>query len=72
MTDLLNRMERNRKEAAKFSDLAKSAPSPFLRGYYLRIAEQYLSSRDELRLPERQGNSTSKTSSFSTTECSGM
>jgi hypothetical protein len=40
--DLLSRMERNRKEAAKFSELAKSAPSAFLRDYYRRIAERYL------------------------------
>jgi hypothetical protein len=38
MMDLLFRMERNRKEAAKFSELAKTAQSPFLRGYYSRIA----------------------------------
>jgi hypothetical protein len=43
MTDLLTRMERNRKEAGKFSDLAKSAASSFLRAYYWRIAERYLS-----------------------------
>jgi hypothetical protein len=67
MTDLLSRMERNRKEAAKFSDLAKSAPSPFLRGYYLHIAERHLLSGDELRPPERQGNSTSNAGSFSAT-----
>jgi hypothetical protein len=72
MTDLLSRMERNRKEAARFSDLAEGAASPFLRGYYLRIAERHLSSGDELRLPERQGNSTSQPGSFSTTERSGI
>jgi hypothetical protein len=43
MSDLLIRMEQNRKEAEKFSDLAKSASSPFLRAYYSRIAERYLS-----------------------------
>jgi hypothetical protein len=40
MTD---RAEQNRKEAAKFSDLAKTAFSPFLQGYCWRIAERYLS-----------------------------
>ena len=46
MTD---RAERNRQEAAKFSDLAKTASSPFLQGYYWRLAERYLSLEDELR-----------------------
>jgi hypothetical protein len=43
MMDLTFRMDRNRKEAAKYSDLAKNASSPFLQGYYWRIAERYLS-----------------------------
>jgi hypothetical protein len=47
MTDLLTRMERNRKEAETFSDLAKSAASPFLRAYYWRIAGRYLSFEEE-------------------------
>jgi hypothetical protein len=51
MTDLLTRMERNRKEAEKFSDLAKSAASPFLRAYHWRIAERYLSFGEEWRPP---------------------
>jgi hypothetical protein len=34
--------ERNRKEAAKFFDLAKTASSPILQGYDWRIAERYL------------------------------
>jgi hypothetical protein len=42
MADPLGRAERNREEAAKFSDLARSASSPFLRGYYSRLAERYL------------------------------
>jgi hypothetical protein len=49
MTDLLTRMERNRKEAEKFSDLATSAASPFLRAYYWRIAERYPSFEEEWR-----------------------
>jgi hypothetical protein len=60
MTDLLSRAEQNRKEAAKFSDLAKSASSPFLRDYYLRIAERYLSLEGDWRPPGRQGYPTSK------------
>jgi hypothetical protein len=55
MTDPLSRMERNRVEAAKFSDLAKSASLPFLQRYYWRIAERYLSSEGELKLPEGAG-----------------
>jgi hypothetical protein len=47
MMDLSFRMERNRKEAAKYSDLAKTASSPFLQGYYWRIAERYLSLEGE-------------------------
>jgi hypothetical protein len=53
MTDLLTRMGKNWKEAEKFSDLAKSASSPFLRAYYPRIAERYLSFEEEWRLPVR-------------------
>ena len=49
MMDLSFRTERNRNEAAKFSDLAKAASSPFVQGYYWRIAERYLSLEDELR-----------------------
>jgi hypothetical protein len=56
MMDLLSRMERNRKEAAKFSDLAKSAPSAFLRDYYRRIAERYLMLEGEWRPPGGQGS----------------
>jgi hypothetical protein len=54
MSDLLTRMERNRKEAEKFSDLAKSASSPFLRAYYSRIAERYLSFEEEWKPPVRR------------------
>jgi hypothetical protein len=53
MTDQLTRAERNRKEAAKFSDLAKTASSSFLRGYYFRIAERYLSLEGEWTPPGR-------------------
>ena len=60
MTDLSSRAERDRKEAAKFSDLAKSASSPFLRDYYLRIAERYLSLEGDWRPPGRQGYPCSK------------
>jgi hypothetical protein len=53
MTD---RAERNRQEAAKFSDLAKSAPSPFLRDYYRRIAERYVLLEGEWTPPARQSH----------------
>jgi hypothetical protein len=65
--DLLFKMERNRKEAAKFSELAKTASSPFLRGYYSRIAERYLSLEGEWRpsgrrdfIPRQGGPSTAE------------
>jgi hypothetical protein len=60
MTEPLSRAERIRKEAAKFSDLAKSASSPFLRDYYRCIAERYLALEGEWRPSGRQANSLSK------------
>jgi hypothetical protein len=60
MTDQLTRAERNRKEVGKFSDLAKTASSSFLRGYYFRIAERYLLLEGEWTPPGRQGKSNSK------------
>jgi hypothetical protein len=42
MTESLSRAERIEKEAAKFSDLAEGACSPFLRGYYLLLAKRHL------------------------------
>jgi hypothetical protein len=53
MMDLLSRVERDRKEAAKFSELAKSVPSAFLRDYYRRIAERYLVLERDWRPPGR-------------------
>jgi hypothetical protein len=53
MSDLLTRMERNRREAEKFSDLAKSASSPFLQAYYSGIAERYLSFEEVWSPPVR-------------------
>jgi len=52
-----SRAEQNREEAAKFSELAKTASSPFLRAYYWHIALRYLSSEGELSLAERRGDS---------------
>jgi hypothetical protein len=42
MPELLSAAEWFRKEAAKFSDLAKNASNPFVRDYYQRIAQRYL------------------------------
>jgi hypothetical protein len=50
MKDLLSRMERNRKEAEKYSNLAKTASSPYLRR---RIAERHLSLEGEWTPPGR-------------------
>jgi hypothetical protein len=66
MTDLLSKIERDRKEAAKFSDLARSASLPFLRAYYWRIAERYLSSEGELKVPEGQGTFITRQGGLST------
>jgi hypothetical protein len=70
MDDRLSRVEnplvtadRFRKVAGEYSDLAKDASSPFLRGYFGRIAEDYLSRADgELKVVERQGNATANQS----------
>jgi hypothetical protein len=48
----LSKAEQNRKEAAKFSELAKTASSPFLRAYYWHTALRYLSSQGELSLAQ--------------------
>jgi hypothetical protein len=48
----LSRAEQNREEAAKFSELAKTASSPFLRAYYWHTALRYLSSEGELSLAQ--------------------
>jgi hypothetical protein len=52
MMDAMTRADLYSKESTKYFNLAKSASSPFLRDYYRRIAERYLSSDDELRPPE--------------------
>jgi hypothetical protein len=50
----LSRAEQNREEAAKFSELAKTASSPFLRAYYWHAALRYLSSDGELSVSEHK------------------
>jgi hypothetical protein len=54
MMDPMTRADLYWKESVKHSDLAKSASSPFLRDYYRRVAERYLSSEGELRRPENE------------------
>jgi hypothetical protein len=69
--DQLTGAERNRKEAAKFSDLSKTAASPFLRNYYSHIAERYLSLEGDWRPSGRQDNFMSNQGGFSTTGRTG-
>jgi hypothetical protein len=40
---------RELKAAEDFFELAKHADSPFMRAYYRRVAERYLSSHGELK-----------------------
>jgi hypothetical protein len=42
MSDLPIAAERYRKDAAVFSELAKSAETPFIRDYYWRLVRRYL------------------------------
>jgi hypothetical protein len=51
MMDAMSRADHHLKEATKYFDLAKAASSPFMRAYYKRVAERYLSSQGELRSP---------------------
>ena len=49
MIDPDSRAGRELKAAEEFFALAKTAPSPFMRSYYQRVAERYLSSQGELK-----------------------
>ena len=49
MIDPLSRVGRELKAAEEFFELAKNANSPFMRAYYRRVAERYLSSQGELK-----------------------
>jgi hypothetical protein len=49
MIDPSSTLGRELKAAEDFFELAKSASSPFLQGYYRRVAERYLSSEGELK-----------------------
>jgi hypothetical protein len=44
-----SRTDRNVEAADEFFDLAKTAPTPFMRAYYERVALRYLSSEGELK-----------------------
>jgi hypothetical protein len=49
MIDPSSTLGRELKAAEDFFALAKNASSPFLQGYYRRVAERYLSSEGELK-----------------------
>ena len=49
MIDPNSRHARELKAAEEFFTLARTAPSPFMRAYYQRVAERYLSSQGELK-----------------------
>jgi hypothetical protein len=49
MIDPLSMVGRELKTAEEFFALAKNANSPFMREYYRRVAERYLSSQGELK-----------------------
>jgi len=54
MIDPLSKVGRELKAAEEFFELAKNASSPFMRAYYRRVAERYLSSQGELKPLKRQ------------------
>ena len=54
MIDPDSKHGRDLKAAEEFFALAKTTPIPFMRNYYHRVAERYLSSKGELREVLRQ------------------
>jgi hypothetical protein len=62
MIDPNSRHGRDLKAAEEFFALAKTTPVPFMRGYYQRVAERYLSSKGELKAVERLGLSSRRAS----------
>jgi hypothetical protein len=57
MIDPSTRLDRELKAADECFALSRTATSPFMRAYYQRVGERYLSSQGELRAPsERQDN----------------
>jgi hypothetical protein len=53
MIDPSSKAGRDLKAAEEFFELAKNASSPFMRTYYRRVAERYLSSQGELKSMKR-------------------
>ncbi len=53
MIDPSSRVGRELEAAQEFFELAKTATSPFMRAYYRRVAERYLSSQGELKVPKK-------------------
>ena len=49
MIDPSSTLGRELKAAEEFFELAKGASNPFVREYYRRVAERYLSSHGELK-----------------------
>jgi hypothetical protein len=48
--DPSSRLDRELKAADEFFALSRTATSPFMRAYYQRVGERYLSSQGELRV----------------------
>ena len=60
MADPVNRVDRYRRMAAEFSDLAKDASTDFARRYFERLAKQYLLlEQAEFAAAESQGEAAS-------------
>jgi hypothetical protein len=53
MIDPLSKVGRELKAAEEFFELAKNASSPFMRAYYRRVGERYLSSQGEMKPAKR-------------------
>lgn len=54
----MKRSDRYRKVAGEYYDLARAAPSPYLRDYFQRAAEKYrLLAQGEMRVLECEGAS---------------
>jgi hypothetical protein len=62
MIDPNSRVGRELKAADEFFALARAAPTPFMRSYYQRVAERYLSSKGDLKAVERLGVSSTRAS----------
>jgi hypothetical protein len=56
MIDPNSRLALDLKAAEEFFALARAASSPFMRAYYQRIAERYLSSEGEVSALKKHGD----------------